>query len=321
MRAGPAPPALFIIASAPTLSSVNTRVSDVKAITGLILTMRPKQWTKNVLFVFPAIVFNAQLFDQESFVRVLACSGLMILAAGCVYVVNDIVDIEADRQHPSKRQRPIASGRLPLAFARVAAPIIGILALAAAANFDGRLALLIAAYLLLQLAYSFALKHIVLLDVLTVAAGFVMRIVAGGLVIDVALSPWLITSGGLLALFLVIGKRRQEFAELGEGAGIARGSLQQYNLPLLDDMLRIVTTCVMITYIIYTVESPTLIKDGQNLGLITVPAVVYGLFRYLYLMRVKEVGSAPDEVLLTDRPLQATIAIAALAYFIIVYLL
>ncbi len=300
---------------------MNTQVSDVNVITGLILTMRPRQWTKNVLFVFPAIVFNAQLFDQESFTRVLICSALMVLAAGCVYIINDVVDVEADRRHPSKRERPIASGQLPLAYARAAAPLLGSLTLLAAFSFDGRLALLLAAYLLLQLAYSFALKHIVLLDILTVAAGFVMRILAGGIVINVALSPWLITSGGLLALFLVIGKRRQEYAELGEGASAARGSLQHYNLRLLDDMLRIVTTCVMITYIIYTVESPTLIKEGQNLGLITVPAVIYGLFRYLYLMHVKQEGSAPDEVLLTDRPLQATIAIAALAYFTIVYLL
>ena len=303
------------------MSSAKSRVITVNAISGLILTMRPRQWTKNVLFVFPAIVFNAQLFDQESLLRVAVCSALMVLMAGSVYIVNDIVDVDADRRHPSKSQRPIASGQLPMAVAQVAAPLLGLAALLAALSFDSRLAGLLLAYLLLQLAYSFYLKHIVLLDILAVAAGFVMRIVAGGVVIDVALSPWLITSGGLLALFLVIGKRRQEFALLGDEAAESRGILQHYNLRLLDDMLRIVTTCVMIAYIIYTVDSPTLIKDGQNLGLITVPAVIYGLFRYLYLIHVKGEGSAPDEVLLTDRPLQATIAIAALCYFVIVYLL
>ena len=303
------------------MSSANTTVTPLNAIRGLFLSMRPQQWTKNVLFVFPAIVFNAQLFEPDSFVRVLLCSLLMILAAGSVYMFNDLVDIEADRQHPGKRQRPIASGRLPLAYARLAAPLLGIAAVVAALAFDERLALLLLVYLSLQLAYSLWLKHIVLLDILAVAAGFVLRIVAGGLVIDVALSPWLTASGGLLALFLVIGKRRQEFALLGDNAAGARRSLQQYNLRLLDDMLRIVTTCVMMTYIIYTVEAPTLIKHGQNLGLITVPCVVYGLFRYLYLIHVEEEGSAPDEVLLTDRPLQATIALAAAAYFIIVYLL
>ena len=291
------------------------------AIHSMIITMRPRQWTKNVLFVFPAIVFNAQLFDQTSVIRVFICSLLMILTAGCVYIVNDIVDVESDRQHPSKSQRPIAAGKLSLPVARLAAAVLAIAVLAAASSFDSRLAVLLAAYLLLQIAYSLYLKNVVLLDILVVAAGFVLRIVAGGLVIDVSLSPWLTTSGGLLALFLVIGKRRQELALLGSQATAVRQIFQRYNLPLLDDMLRIVTTSVMITYIIYTVESPTLIRQDQNLGLITVPIVIYGLFRYLYLIHVEEEGSAPDEVLLTDRPLQATIAAAAIAYFVILYIL
>ncbi len=274
-----------------------------------------------MLFVFPAIVFNAQLFDQESFTRVLICSVLMIFTAGCVYIINDIVDVESDRQHPSKSQRPIAAGRVSLSVGRLAALVLAIAVLLAAFSFDRRLAILLLVYLLLQIVYSLYLRNIVLLDILVVSAGFVLRIVAGGLVIDVSLSPWLTTSGGLLALFLVIGKRRQELALLGDQATAVREIFQRYNLPLLDDMLRIVTTCVMITYIIYTVESPTLIKDGQNLGVITVPIVIYGLFRYLYLIHVEEEGSAPDEVLLTDRPLQATIFAAALAYFVILYLL
>ncbi len=293
----------------------------MSAIYGLILSMRPKQWTKNVLFVFPAIVFNAQLFDQESFVRVLICSALMVLAAGGVYIFNDIVDVESDRRHPVKRQRPIAAGMVPLGIARLAAAALAGAALLLAFNVDEELTLLLLAYLLLQVAYSLYLRNVVLLDILAVAAGFVMRIMAGGLVIDVSLSPWLTTSGGLLALFLVIGKRRQEIALLGDQAPAAREIFQRYNLPLLDDMLRIVTTCVMITYIIYTVESPTLTKQGQNLGLITVPIVIYGLFRYLYLIHVEDEGSAPEEVLLTDRPLQTTIIAAAAAYFVILYLL
>ena len=283
--------------------------------------MRPRQWTKNVLFVFPAIVFSAQLFDVDSFVRVVICCLLMILTSGCVYIVNDIIDIDSDRQHPTKKQRPIAAGALSTSVARIAAIVLALLVLFLATNFDSRLAILLSAYFLLQVAYSLYLKNVLLLDILTVAAGFVLRILAGGIVIDVALSPWLTTSAGLLALFLVIGKRRQELTSLGEQAAAAREIFQLYDLRLLDELLRIVTTSVMITYIIYTVESPTMIRQGQSLGLITVPIVIYGLFRYLYLIYVEEEGSAPDEVLLTDRPLQFTLVAAALAYFVILYLL
>lgn len=294
---------------------------ELNTIYGLILTMRPRQWTKNVLFVFPAIVFNAQLFDQESFLRVSVCSVLMILTAGCVYIINDIVDVASDRQHPSKRERPIAAGIVPIGAARLSALLLATVVLLFSFSFDQSLSIVLLGYLLLQIAYSLYLRNIVLLDIMVVAAGFVLRILAGGLVIDVSLSPWLTTSGGLLALFLVIGKRRQDLLLLGDQATVVRKIFERYNLPLLDDMLRIVTTCIMITYIIYTVESPTLIKDGQNFGVITVPIVIYGLFRYLYLIHVEKEGSAPDEVLLTDRPLQATIVAAAAAYFFILYVL
>ena len=181
--------------------------------------------------------------------------------------------------------------------------------------------MLLVAYFLLQVAYSFHIKHIVIVDIIAVSVGFIMRLVAGGIVIDVSLSPWLYTSGGLLALFLVISKRRQELASLGEQAEATRPIFREYNLPLLDDMLRIVTTSAMITYILYIVEAETMTKSGENLGLITVPIVVYGLFRYLYLVHVEGEGAAPDEVLLTDRPLQLTIVAAALVYFIILYVL
>ena len=193
--------------------------------------------------------------------------------------------------------------------------------LLASLSFDQRLTILLFAYFLLQVAYSYCLKRVVLLDILAVATGFVMRILAGGIVIDVSLSPWLTTSAGLLALFLVLGKRRQELLLLGDQADATRPIFQRYNLRLLDDMLRTITTCVLITYIIYTVESPTMIKNGQNLGLLTVPIVIYGIFRYLYLIHVEEAGSAPDEVFLTDRPLQLAMVLAAMTYFTILYLL
>ena len=293
----------------------------METLSNLIATMRPKQWTKNVLFVFPAIVFSEQLFELDLLVRVIICCLLLILSSGCVYIINDLADREADRAHPVKRRRPIASGRLSPAAAKAAVVALLPLLLLAAYTFDERLAALVLVYFVVQIAYSHSVKHIVILDVLVVAAGFVLRLLAGGIVIDVSLSPWLYASAGMLALFLVIGKRRQELAVLDDEAAATRRAFAQYNLPLLDDMLRIVTSATTITYIIYTVESPTMIRDGQNLGLITVPFVIYGLFRYLYLIHVEERGVAPDEVLLNDFPLQAAIGLAGLAYIVILYVL
>jgi len=301
------------------LSTGNQAGSILETLSNLIETMRPKQWTKNVLFVFPAIVFSEQLFELDLLGRVLVCCLLLILSSGCVYIINDLADMEADRSHPVKSRRPIASGKLSPSAAKAAVVLLIPLLLLAAHYFDERLALLVIVYFAVQIAYSHSIKHVVILDILVVAAGFVLRLLAGGIVIDVSLSPWLYASAGMLALFLVIGKRRQELASLGDDAAATRRAFAQYNLPLLDDMLRIVTAATTITYIIYTVESPTMIREGQNLGLITVPFVIYGLFRYLYLIHVEERGGAPDEVLLNDRPLQATIGLAALAYIVILY--
>ena len=293
----------------------------MNTLVGLLRAMRPRQWTKNILFVFPALVFDARLFHLDQLGSVAFCSALLIVLSGSIYIINDLADLEADRAHPVKKSRPLAAGQVSVGAARFAALLLPLLALVAAYNFNQRLFVVFAIYFLLQIAYSFGLKHVPLLDVLVVAAGFVLRVLAGGVVIDVQLSPWLYTSAGLLALFLVIGKRRQEFSELGKAAVEARPVSAHYNLPLLDDMLRVVTASTMITYILYTVEARTMIRDGENLGLLTVPIVIYGLFRYLYLIHVQQEGSAPDEVLLTDRPLQATILVAALVYFVILYLL
>ena len=288
---------------------------------GLILTMRPKQWTKNFLFVFPAIIFSARLLEIDSLIRVVIACILMILTSGGVYIINDLADLESDKLHPVKRTRPIAAGKLSPQVAKVAVVLLPLLILYAAYRFDLQLTLVLLAYFALQIAYSLFVKHIVILDLLAVAAGFVLRLVAGGVVIDVSVSPWLYVSVGLLALFLVIGKRRQELALLGDKAQITRPIFEQYNLPLLDDMLRIVTSATAITYILYTVEAQTMIRSGENLGLLTVPIVIYGLFRYLYLIHIEGQGSAPDEVLLGDRPLQLTLVVAALSYFVILYVL
>ncbi|MBL8147002.1 MAG: decaprenyl-phosphate phosphoribosyltransferase [Anaerolineae bacterium] len=282
--------------------------------------MRPRQWTKNVI-IYAGLVFDGQAFVPEAFLRVTAAFVLLCLISGSVYIINDLVDVKSDRQHPTKRKRPIASGQLPAGLARTAAIVVPTLVFALALAFSPPFAVVIGAYFVLQLAYSFSLKRIVILDVLTVMMGFVLRVVAGVVVIEVArFSPWLYSSTALLALFLIVGKRRQELLQLAEQAGSVRVTLRQYNLPLLDDMLRMVMTGTLITYLLYTIEAPSPLLAGTNLALLTVPFVLYGVLRYLFLLHVKGEGSAPDEVLLKDRPLQAAIILWGVTFLAILYL-
>jgi 4-hydroxybenzoate polyprenyltransferase len=299
----------------------------LQAILGLIRTMRPKQWTKNIIFVFPALVFDRKFADMDALSRVLIACVLFILMAGTVYIINDLVDIEKDRQHPKKKNRPLPSGQLPVPLAIAAAIILPLGTLAFAFWWDSSpdgisIAYVLLAYLLIQIAYSFYLKNIVLIDVLTVTSGFLLRVIAGVAVIDVEnFSPWLYACAGLLALFLAVGKRRQELIELGEAAVNTRPIFKDYNLALIDDMLRLVTTSTFIAYLLYTIEAETGTFGGIKLSLITVPIVLYGLLRYLYLIHVRGEGSAPDEVLLTDRPLQAVVVVWGLTWMILLYFL
>lgn len=282
--------------------------------------MRPKQWTKNAI-VYAGLVFDGQLFLPDSLLRVTASFFMLCLLSSAIYIINDIVDIESDRQHPKKRHRAIPSGQLPIPVAIAAAVILLIVVLASGFALNRIFALILLAYLILHLLYSFWLKHVVILDVLSVTAGFVLRVAAGVAVIQVqAFSPWLYACTALLALFLVIGKRRQELLQLADKAGTIRVTLDSYNLPLLDDMLRMVMTGTLIAYLLYTIEAPSILLAGSNLALLTVPFVLYGLFRYMYLIHVKGEGSAPDEVLLRDRPLQVAIALWGLTFIAILYL-
>jgi len=283
--------------------------------------MRPRQWTKNVLFVFPALFFDGQLFRPGPFMNVVLACVFMILMSGTVYIINDLADIEKDRQHPRKKFRPLAAGQVPLPLARAAAVAIPIVTLALALAWNWKLAAVMLIYLVSQIAYSFYLKNVVIIDVLTVASGFVLRVIAGVVVIQVArFSPWLYTAAGLLALFLVISKRRQELINLGANAVNTRPIFQHYNLPLLDDMLRMVTTSTLITYILYTIERETAIQvTGVNVTLATVPFVLYGLFHYLYLIHVKEESAPPDEVLLKDARLQIALVLWGISYLVIIY--
>lgn len=305
------------------MSSVSEAISGsgaVQAAIGLIRTMRPKQWTKNVL-IYAGLVFDGQLLVFDSLVRVTVSFVLLCLTASTIYIINDLVDLESDRQHPRKKYRALPAGQLPVPIAVAAAILIPLFSLVAAILYSPRFAVILIAYFILHVLYSFVLKNIVIVDILAVTAGFVLRVAAGVIVISVEnFSPWLYACTALLALFLVIGKRRQELLLLAENAHNVRITYKDYNLPLLDEMLRLVTTSTFIAYLLYTIEAPTIKVADTNTALLTVPFVLYALFRYLYLIHVKGEGSAPDEVLLRDMPLLVSIILWGVTFVIIIYL-
>ncbi len=285
-------------------------------ISDLIKTLRPKQWTKNG-FIYAALVFDLKLFQFDPFIKTSIGFILLCFISGTVYIINDLVDIEKDRQHPTKKYRPIPSGQLPFKAALSAAITLPAICLPLSFWLDPLFGLIVMAYLLLQIAYSFVLKNLVIIDVLTIAAGFVLRVAAGVSLVDAErFSPWLYLLTVLAALFLGLGKRRQELVLLN-GQTTTRTILNEYNLPFIDSMMSIVTTGTIMTYAFYTFFAPNL--PHNHLMMLTIPFVIYGIFRYLYVIHVQGNGGAPDEVLLTDKPLQATIILYGVAIVIILY--
>jgi 4-hydroxybenzoate polyprenyltransferase len=285
----------------------------------LLKTMRPKQWPKNGL-LFVALIFDGQLSHLPALARILAGFVIFCLLSSLVYIINDLTDLEADRQHPVKRLRPIPSGRLPVRVARGAAVVLFLVVFITAFWLSISFAVICLGYLLLNLVYSAWLKHIPILDVMTLASFYVLRVGAGVALIVVArFSPWLYVFTTFGALFLGIGKRRAELALLAEGANSHRRVLEGYTLPLLDQMIIIVCSGAILTYSLYTFSAPNL-PDNHSM-MLTIPFVIYGIFRYLYLVQVEECGGEPEEVLFTDRPLQVTIVLWGLAIFVIFYII
>jgi len=285
----------------------------------LLKTMRPRQWAKNI-FVFAGIVFDQQLILLDSVLRVSLTFVLLSLTASSIYVLNDLVDIEKDRQHPKKKHRPLPSGELPVRVAQIAAVLLPVISIGGGFLFSPALGVVLSIYYLIHVVYSFYLKNIVLLDIFAISAGFVLRVIAGVVVISVRnFSPWLYMCMGLLALFLAIGKRRQEFLQLGENAAQIRPAFAHYNLNLLNDMLRLVITATAIAYTLYATEADTALI-APSLMLMTVPFVYYALFRYLYVIHVKGDGGDPTDVLYTDRPLQVSILLWGTTVVLLLYL-
>lgn len=279
--------------------------------------MRPRQWPKNG-FVFVAIFFDGNITDLVSFARVTAAFILLCLMSSAVYLMNDLSDIENDRQHPTKCKRPLPAGELNPTIATIAAVLLAVGSLAAGYALAPNFALILLAYLVMQIGYTFWLKNVVLFDILIVSLGFVLRIAAGVAVIHVErFSPWLYVFGGFLALFLILGKRRNELVLLGENAGKHRPILAEYNLDLIDRLLGMVTTGIVVFYSLYTFLSEGLPENHAMM--LTIPILMYGLFRYMYLIYVRNEGGAPEEIALRDRPIQLTLVLFAAVVFWILY--
>jgi 4-hydroxybenzoate polyprenyltransferase len=285
----------------------------------LLKTMRIKQWPKNGL-IFAALIFDRQLLVPAAFLHAVGGFFLFCLLSSAVYIINDVLDVDADRNHPTKRQRPIPSGELPLSFARQAVAVILLVVLPLAYLLSVDFAIFVLSYFLLSLAYSVKIKEVPILDVFALASFYVLRVAAGVVLIDVArFSPWLYVFTTFLSLFLGIGKRRAEMKLLAESANTHRKVLQGYSIPLLDQMIMIVVTVTIVTYSLYTFSAPNL--PVNHAMMLTIPFVIYGVFRYLYLIQIENSGGAPEDILFTDHPLQVSIFLWGLAVVIVLYLL
>jgi 4-hydroxybenzoate polyprenyltransferase len=284
---------------------------------GLLRTLRPKQQVKNV-FIFAALVFDKKLADWPILAKTVLAFVIFCLVAGTVYIVNDLVDVEKDKLHPKKRRRALPSGQLKPWFAISAAVAILAVCLPVAYWLHPLFFAIVLGYFVLNLAYSFYLKHLVIIDVMTVASGFVLRVAAGVVVAEAErFSPWLYVCMTFLALFMAIGKRRHELILLAGNADSHRKILNEYTVPFLDQMIIVVVTATLIAYSLYSATAGNLpCNHGM---LLTIPFVIYGMFRYLYLVQVKGEGGAPEDLLFTDRPFLVDVMLWGVSVFLVMY--
>ena len=282
------------------------------------LSLRPHQWTKN-LMVFAAPALSKHLFEWGPLEKSVLAFVIFCALSGTVYLLNDVADLERDRLHPSKRLRPIASGALSPRAAALLALVLGLASLGLSALLGLPFVLCAGLYLALNVLYSFRLKEIVILDVLSVSLGFVLRAVAGGVAIGVLVSDWLLVCTLLLAMFLALAKRRHELVSLTTSATGHRKILAEYSPYLLDQMISVVTASCLTAYAFYTMAPDTVQKYRTEKLAWTIPFVLYGIFRYLYLVHQKEKGGSPTDILVTDRPLLLNVFLWAMALLWIVY--
>jgi len=287
-------------------------------VNALLISLRPRQWAKNVL-VFAGVIFGGQLLDRASLVRAGVAFAVFCLLSSGVYLVNDVVDREADLRHPVKARRPIAAGTLPLPVAVIAALLLLIGGLAVAVAVDRAFGRIAFVYVMLMALYVGALKHVALLDVTVIAAGFVLRAWAGAVVVDVPPSRWLFVLTVLLSLFLSLSKRRAELLTLADAAGAHRRALTGYNATLLNALIALVTASTLVAYAWYTVSSETVVRFNTRQLLLTLPLPALGVGRYLYLVYSGAGGADPSEHLLSDWPLLASVALWVISVVIVIY--
>ena len=278
----------------------------------LLASTRPKQWTKNLIIFFALFFTISDWWDLNDLGRMASLAGrstaafaLFSALSGAVYLVNDVIDVGQDRRHPLKRLRPIAAGQLSAGTAWAAAAVLAGAALVLSLALEPVFGLVSLLYLSIMLAYSLALKRVVLLDVFSISGGFVLRAVAGAAVLQVPISPWLYICTGLGALFIALAKRRSELAAAGAEAGKQRESLQHYSRAFLDQLMAVVAPSTLITYSLYTFTAPNL--PDNHFMMFTIPLVAYGLFRYMYLVHTERLGESPEDIVITDLPLVVSI--------------
>jgi 4-hydroxybenzoate polyprenyltransferase len=298
------------------LQHIDTGIATLQL---LITAARPQEWIKNI-FLFAALLFSKNLLNLTLSLKVVVAFGLYCLSAGGVYFINDILDCNEDRHHPQKSTRPIASGALPIALAAPVAVCMFVVAVSGALLLSLPFGLITICYILLNLAYSKWLKHVVILDVFVIASGFVLRVVAGAVVIDVTISDWLLICTLLLALFLGFSKRRYELLTLEKDASRHRPVLTEYNPLFLDMMIGIVTASTVMGYTLYTISDETVRRFGTDRLILTVPFALYGIFRYLYLVYHQNYGGNPAHVLLTDGPLLINVILWAITSGLIIHM-
>jgi 4-hydroxybenzoate polyprenyltransferase len=288
------------------------------SLAALVAALRPRQWTKNAL-IFIALAFTLNLQQPDLLLRALAAFVSFCALSSAGYLLNDVMDVEADRAHPTKRRRPIAAGEVSVGAAVVVGLALIAFGLGLAFRINPLLGALAIAYAALTAVYSVQLKHIVLLDIFGIAAGFVLRAAAGAVAIDVPISPWLYTATLLGALLIALGKRRTELETLGVEAAIGhRRNLESYSIEFIDQLILVISSAALMTYALYTFSAENLPRNHSMM--LTIPVVLYGLFRYLFLVRQGDVGAAPEELLFRDRPLLIAVAVWGLLAVTILYL-
>ena len=285
---------------------------------GFLVSLRPDQWTKN-LIVFAGLIFGQRLLEPSAIWTAIAAFAMFCGLSSAMYLLNDLLDREEDRRHPAKRHRPIAAGQVPVPVAAVGA--VGLVAVSLGAGFwvDTQLGIVATGFVVLLTAYSRFLKHLVILDVLSISAGFVFRAVGGAVAVEVPISPWLLVCTVLLTLFLALSKRLHELVLLGDTAATHRQALADYTPTLLGQLITIVAGATLVSYAVYTTEPVTVAKFGTDRLTWTFPFPIYGIFRYLYLLHGHQGGGSPAETLLRDRPLLACVALWAGAIVLIIY--